>query len=254
MNCTICGKYFSRKYNLVRHLQKKSKCTTLNETNELECSHCNKKFKYKNSYYRHTKNYCKVLKEKKYHLELLENNLDLKKDLKKVLNKLDKKEQTKQLVVNDTIEKINDFGNEDISDIDVEEWEEIASSGLKIISAAIKHIHIDREKNRNIFVPSVKDKYIMTLQNNEWCLVNRLNTMKLLIAQVNVLLRDIIDEYGDKFVKIDPAKVRNILYYCGSDSEAMNKVNDDTILLLFNNNNMVKNTYEKNYGKKIRSR
>jgi hypothetical protein len=249
------------------------------------CKHCDKKFTYKRSYTRHYNEYCKAKKafdenqkimdeflNTKYKLlklelekskdEYIKENLELKETFEKKIKELEAKmlPYTTQNNINngsinnghigDNITIINNFGEEKFN-INAEDCEKIMSHEFNMIVKLIEYIHILLPENRNSFIPSLKEKYAMILRDQKWNLVDRTEFINNLVISKNVMLEELIDKYGDQFKTVNSKRSRSIINYCKNDEEEYKKIKTEASLLLFNNKDLIKNTFKFKYQKKV---
>ena len=258
---------------------------------EYICEYCNKIFTHRRSCLRHSKNYCKVKKSidknkalmdeflsTKYNLlkieyeEKLEKSKDeFQKENNKMKEKLEKKIkelETKMIPytqnnsntnninnghIGDNVTIINNFGEEKFT-INAEECEKIMSSEFDMIIKLIEYIHVLPPENRNSFIPSLKEKYAMILRNQKWDLVDRTEFINNLVINKNVMLEELLDKFGSKFKNVDPSRSRSVINYCKNDEEEYKRIKTGATLLLFNHKELIKDTYETKYNKKIQAR
>lgn len=267
--CELCEKKFINKSNYSRHKNKYCKILKKsNQENELFEEYLDKKYKilkleHEEKLEKKTDELKKTNEELKIIIDDEKNKI--KEELQSKINELEGKIQQITLyqnnnqntdnntIINQNIENIiNNYGEEDLSKIGFEEWNKIAASEFEMIQNMVKLIHIDIKENRNIFIPSTKEKYAMILQNQKWLLVNKSEFIEKLIKEKSILFKKILDKYSDKFN--DKHRLKSILKLCINDPEEIKKIINDTILMLCNSGELIKNTYELIYNKKIKSR
>ncbi len=103
-------------------------------------------------------------------------------------------------------------------------------------------------------MPSLKEKYAMILENQKWNLVDRAEFINKLVISKNVMLEQMLEEYGSQFEYVNPARSQSILNYCKNDDDEYKRIQTSTSLLLFNNKVVIRDTFESNYCMKIQSR
>jgi len=261
--------------------------------NIIVCEYCDKRYSYKTSYYRHKKYYCDGKREMDDKNRLVEKFLNTKYNLLKIeyeekLNKT-KDELNEKLKENDKIKEklgkkikkletqiepnyfntnikninngninnnitiINNYGEEKFK-MRLEDCEEIMSYEFNMIVKLIEYIHIIPPENRNAFLPSLKEKYAMILKNQKWDLVDRKDFIDNLIINKNIMLEKMLEEYGSQFKNINSKRSKSVINYCKNDNEEYQRIKTDATLLLFNNKDMIKDTYKEKYNKNINSR
>jgi hypothetical protein len=188
-------------------------------------------------------------------------NLLLKKidELEDKLNKIMPNDNIiNNCTINNTINhqnftiNINNYGEEDLSNMTIADWEKIVSNNFDMIPCCIKTIHIDNQQNRSVYVPSMKEGVALVKSNNDWNLTEKNGFVKKLIIDKTILLQGVIDEHGDDFENIDKSKAKAVLQFCSNDENELKRIKNKTILLLVGNKNIIKDTYETINNKKIR--
>jgi len=260
--CEYCKTEFTRKTNYYRH--KKNRCKIIKQHQIMD--------EFLNTKYDLLKlEYEEKLKEQ------IENEIKLKEETNKLKEELEDKikdlesrlvpstSNTQQINnghigdnnehIGDNITNItiNNFGEEKFN-ISVQDCEKIMSHEFDMIVKLIEYIHIIPPENRNAFIPSLKEKYAMIMRNQKWDLVDRREFINDLVISKNVMLEKLLDEYGPQFENVNPNRSRSVINYCKNDEEEYGKIKTNTNLLLYNNKDLVKNTFENNYNKKIKGR
>ena len=118
---------------------------------------------------------------------------------------------------------INNFGSEDLSKITPKEVETIVATEFNMISNLIKHIHIDTPENRNIYIPSLKEKHAMVKKDDKWELVNRNTFVNRMIVDKSISLEEMIDKNGEQFEKINPNRSIRVLRHCTTDDKEIKR-------------------------------
>jgi len=229
MDCPFCESKLSSKQNLIKHLNKKYKCSNSvssenysiiiekiknskynreinlkdeedSKKNNLECSICNKKFNSPSSIYYHRKNVCKT--------EIQEKNpcFDIKKELEELKLKLDNlvSKPTLNYINNGTINntqtiqnfKFNDWGKEDLSFLKYEDiiengpWQTVPNLFQKI------HFNPNQLKNYNCRIPPglLKSKLMEIKKNGKWIKCVRFDEL----SEKEQLLRNYIIDYAEE--------------------------------------------------------
>jgi hypothetical protein len=266
--CEFCGKNFAHKNNYYRH--KKFYCYK-SEQHQIMDEYLQTKYDLLKMEYEEK---LSAEKEKTDKIEeklreQIENEQKLKEDVNKL--KIDLENKIKDLEsklvpsvsntqinnghIGDNITNItiNNYGEEKFN-ITAQDCENIMSHEFNMIVKLIEHIHINQPENRNAFIPSLKEKYAMVMKDQKWNLVDRKEFISNLVITKNVMLEQLLDDYGSQFVSVNPNRSRSIINYCKNDEEEYNKIKINTNLLLYNNKDLVKNTYESNYNKRIKGR
>jgi len=271
--CEYCQTEFTHKNNYYRH--KKNRCKIIKQHQIMDEFLSTKYDLLKLEYEEKLKAETEKIEEKLK--EQIENELKLKEETNKLKEELEDKikdlesrlvpstSNTQQINnghigdnnghIGDNITNItiNNFGEEKFN-ISVQDCEKIMSHEFDMIVKLIEYIHIIPPENRNAFIPSLKEKYAMIMRNQKWDLVDRREFINDLVISKNVMLEKLLDEYGPQFENVNPNRSRSVINYCKNDEEEYGKIKTNTNLLLYNNKDLVKNTFENNYNKKIKGR
>jgi uncharacterized protein (UPF0297 family) len=253
------------------------------------CSHCEKKFKYRGNCLRHIEKGCQALidkeeKDKELMEELLKSKIHLlelgyEDKLNREKEEREKLEEKIKLLqeqlnnglsttnnnnqvnvagnagqVADSITNnftINNYGQEDLSSIDKAVFERIAGKGYTMIQDMIDYIHIETECNRNIYIPSHKEKYAMILQDDEWNMIDKKELIDNLVFDKRQMLHKLLDIYKDELETISAKRTQSILEYCESEIGEMLKIKSDVLTKLLNNRDDIRFTFETNRNKKV---
>ena len=79
------------------------------------------------------------------------------------------------------------------------------NKGMYSIPSLIKAIHFNPKKpeNTNIYIPNIKNKYVMALNGLEWSMINRDEILNDLYENNSNILIDKMDEFIDFGNKLD---------------------------------------------------
>jgi hypothetical protein len=94
----------------------------------------------------------------------------------------------------------------------------------------------------------------MIFKDQKWNLVDRKEFIDNLVINKNVMLEKMLDEYGSQFENVNSNRSRSVINYCKNDEEEYKRIKTSANLLLFNNKDMIRDTYEVKYNQKINSR
>ncbi len=262
-NCEHCGKKFSHRNSY--YLHKKKHCKVIKnsqEKEELMNEFLNTKYNLLKIEYEEKLDKTKDEFSEKLEKEIEEKNkikLDLENKIKDLESKLIPYNQNNTNNINNghigdnNITIINNFGEEKFN-MTAQDCEKIMSHEFDMIVKLIEYIHIIPPENRNAFIPSLKEKYAMILKDQKWNLVDRKEFIDNLVISKNVMLEKMLDEYGTQFENVNPNRSRSVINYCKNDEEEYKRIKTNATLLLFNNKDMIQDTYESKYDKKIKPR
>lgn len=168
-SCENCSKEFKTKKGMIYHVKNK-----ICMKKKHQCEHCNVKFSKINSYYRHRKNYCKVVKIQDNMNDLMEKFKELEKKNEEKDKELEKiKEQLKDPKVQNIINNnnnnininVNAFGNECVH-FDEEEWKKMAH--FEIIQVMVEKTHLKNKENHNFYIFDDKSNKALYYDGKDW--------------------------------------------------------------------------------------
>ena len=290
-DCKCCKFSTKLKSNYTRHLKTKKhqkviqsypksypklskKNKKINEEYESTkhvCKYCGKEYKYRPGLSKHIKYSCQknededlkeLVKLMNEQLNTINNKLNEstadneKKD--KMIKKLTNKLQINNYNTNNVIvTNILNYKDTDISHLTAKDYERAIYQVNDAIPSIMKQIHFNPQKpeNMNIYIPNIKDKYILIFNENEWQIESRNTTVNNLIDDKYSILkewydenlrdRDInenMDQESYKFLKQNFEKFdANI-----ENEEIKNIIKEEITMFLYNKRNMIiKNSQEK---------
>jgi hypothetical protein len=264
VTCEFCDKEFMYKTSCDRH--KKYHCDKKKETDEkskLIDEFLNTKYNLLKIEYEEKLDKTKDEISEKMEKEIEENN-KIKAELEQKIILLESqlapyaiKNNTNNInnghIGDNNVTIINNYGEEKFT-MTAQDCEKIMASEFNMIVKLIEYIHVIPPENRNAFIPSLKEKYAMVLRNQKWDLVDRTEFINNLVISKNIMLEKMLDEFGSQFEYVNPSRSRSVINYCKNDEEEYKKIKTEATLLLFNNKDTIKNTYECKYKLKIKSR
>ena len=235
--------------------------------NKFTCKYCSSVFKFRQGMYRHLKYYCKKNEDEdlKELVKLMNEQLtDIKKEVdnsKKEIEKKDKmiqKLSTKLQITNynntncvvNNIQLLN-YHDTDISHLTKGDYEKALNQVNNAIPSIVKKIHFNPNKpeNMNVYIPNIKDKYILIFNGGEWQLKNRSKELNNLIDDKYRLLKEWYDEniaededtflfIKNNFEQFD----QNI-----ENEQKRNEIKEEIIMFMYNRRNLIiKNSQDKN--------
>ena len=223
-----------------------------------DCKYCMKKFKSKQSMYRHIKYSCKQNKDEdlkelvrllnEQNNQMKEQNMNLSNQVEKMQKQIDKLSSKLQIQninntnnnSNNTINyniKLLNYNQTDYSHLTEEDYVNCIKDVNYCVKSLIQKVHFNEEKpeNKNIYISNIKNKYVMLYKNNKWQIVNRKNQLDDLYDYNEVLLENWYSEYKDKYPDMIKSFERYLNNKQEEDGEIINKAKDEILLLLYNN-------------------
>lgn len=290
-DCKCCKFSTNLKSNYTRHLKTKkhqkvtqsypklpSEMSNLSSSESKNfkhiCKYCGKEYKHRPGLSRHIKYSCQknededlkeLVKLMNEQLNTINNKLNEstveneKKD--KMIKKLTTKLQINNYNTNNVIvTNILNYKDTDISHLTSKDYERAIKQVNNAIPSIMKEIHFNPEKpeNMNIYIPNIKDKYLLIFNENEWQIKARSHAVNNLIDDKYVILKDWYDEnlrdrdinenmdqesynfLKQNFEKFD-ANIEN--------DEIKNIIKEEIIMFLYNKRNMIIKNSEENCEK-----
>ncbi len=238
--CLFCNKTFLNKTNMTRHIDKScvKKKELLKEQNII-LDEKNNIIIEKN----------KLIEEKKEQ-EMMNEIKQLRSDMAKLLEKQLKPIQnitnnTTNNTINQTnnVIMINNFGNEDLSHITLQDYKQYLNTYFKGFIKYIEKVHFDDNvpENHNICITNLKSKDIKVYEGDKWVAKPKTDVIdKLLRKKLNTLIDkceelEETDQINDKVV--DKFAEFQINYM---DDSAKKTTKNDVVLMIYNNKDKVK--------------
>lgn len=275
--CLLCHKQYSTRGSLIRH-QKTITCTVKNDH---ACTYCIKTFRSRQSMLRHIRKSCKH-KDNVLHGDD-DNDVSKEKDDNdnKVddANKPDDKvppSQTINNITNNTNHVDNSINNNinvnivlnqyDAQDVEgalggTDDIVKLLGRSLSdIITNLVKKIHIDHIANRNLYVSNINGSNILAYDGKIWTQRDKNEILEDLIRDNTYEATQLMKKHSESLINYsrgDPYHKINIINKKLNDVEKIpmekKKAKKDIHLMLVNNRDKVKKTYEKHYNKKIKT-
>ena len=267
-SCSKCNKTFTTKQSLQYHKDNNSCKKTVHA-----CKYCKRSYTTATSMYRHMRTSCNAKqqfereKDEIYErlLKLEQENAEVRAANKKYANEIEQlkndvnrknssiKNKTSNInngvqvtngnvnINNGTINHITliAHGKEDISKIDRSELIKVFGSGFNSTLKLTETMHFNPKypEFHNVYISSMKNKYAMVYDGNDWNLVMKDD----LIDRMYDNKRDRIEENLDDFVKsLTGSQKRALHRWMNADDTHpyISKIKNDIKLLLYNKRNM----------------
>ena len=263
-DCKCCSFVTDIKFNFKRHLKSnkhisKTKLQIDNE-NKLKnivstqvifnCEYCNKVFTMKNSMIRHMNERCKENKDKDLTKLVKLMNKERKEDKEQIANlqkQIDKLSSKLQININTTNIQNNfilSYKDTDTSHLTDKDYESAINKVNNSIKYLIEKIHFNPEKpeNMNIFIPNLKNKYLMLFENGSWQTKSRKDEIDTLKMRKEGLLNEWFQANKDNDPKLKKLFERYINNADKDNSDnCIDDINKTIELALYNNKHLIKN-------------
>lgn len=279
--CQTCKKQFKQKCDYDRHLKKKKPCSpkpsedsstspkpkellTIPDIppNPLMCNYCKRIFARKDILSRHLIDRCKVkksmdeTKEQLFQKLLAEHEefakqLNIQSERIKVLETENK--EYKQIIgtqnnvniqtQNNINIKLVAYGKEDMSSISDQMYIQLINKGFMSVPALVEKVHFDKNKpeNQNIYIPNMRDDYVLVYDGEDWKLCDKTDTLNTLYDEKVYIL----DTKFQALIKKLPEKVITKFKHFldkSEDDDIKNSIKKDLKLMLYNHRKLVKKT------------
>lgn len=264
--CECCNFTTNNKTKYKRHLDTKkhqymfkSYEKTKSEEEERTCKYCMKCFKYKQGLYRHMKYYCKKnddedlkelvrlmneqLAQKSKELEEEKNKYFKEKERNsKMIKKLADKLQI-NLVVNNHIRLLN-YKDTDLSHLTTTDYIKAINCVNYAIPSMVKMIHFNPNKpeNMNIYIPNIKDKYVVLFKENTWQIQPRNKGVENLMDDKYNILREWYDENMREVSEEQYERLKNNFERFDANIENENvrkNIMNEITMFLYNQRNLI---------------
>lgn len=211
--CEHCGKEFSRKDNLKRHMN--TRCKVNNNAQKVD---------YKEMFY--------FVKE-----ELQKEKQEFKKQISMLLEKVG---NTTNNITNTQNIQLNSYGSEDLSHITDTLKSELLKVPYGMIPKMIEAVHFNDSKpeNKNIALTNKKDNKIMVFKNNKWVYCNKDETINDLVDGKYFILDNHYQKLENDVSFSEDTKTtyeKFKTFYDEGDKKVVDQLKKDCELILLNN-------------------
>ena len=181
--------------------------------------------------------------------ELVKTNDNLQKQLVKLSKKLqvqhiDNSTNNTNTNCGNTINyniKLLNYKDTDFSHLTDNDYIKCINDCNHCVKTLIEKVHINKKKpeNMNVYIPSMKEKYIMVFNQNKWSLEDRKEVIDDMFDQHEWTLETFYDEHKEKY----PDMVKSFEKYLENKEEddVVNQVKQKILLELYNERNTIRN-------------
>ena len=266
--CDKCDFVFKTKRNLQRHIDNDS-C----KNKMYNCRACDKSFTTKNSMYRHMKHSCEIKKQldqkemmmnEMYSFllskiqseknvltgdqiqEILEENKRLKEKVtsmekrgkKTIINNINNGTVNNNVVNNNIV--LVGYGKEDLSKVDHADLLKGMRMGFNSTLKLIDTVHFNPKypEFHNVYISSMKNKYAMMYDGNDWTLVMKDELIDKLYDDKRNYIEENLDEFLNSLT-ISQQNALNRWLNVDDDHHYVKKIKNDIKLLLYNKRKLV---------------
>jgi len=258
-SCELCNQPFTSKRSLDYHIEHKS-CKNVDK---IKCEYCDKMYTTKQSRDRHIRTSCKVnLENNKECNESIDNRQKILEtlvftmrseidELKKENNDLKKLVSSKSTnMINNTnngiiANNINNYvlvgyGQTDLSKVDRDDLLKGIRTGFNSTLNLIDTVHFNPKypEFHNVYISSMKNKYAMMYDGNNWQLMMKDDLIDKLYDDKRNYIEENLDEFLDSLSK-SQIKALHRWLDVDDDYHYVKKIKNDIKLLLYNKRNQV---------------
>lgn len=222
------------------------------------CKYCGKDFTTKQSMYRHIKYFCKknndedlkelarLLNEKDKQIhELIENNdsqlKKMQKQIEKLVNKLQIQNINNGIITTNNVYNIQilDYNKTDYSHLTESDFVNCIENCNYCVKSLIEKVHFNEKKpeNMNIYISSIKGKYVMVYKNNTWQIQDKNEQIDDIYEYNEIVMENWYQEYRKKYPQIIQAFKKYLRNK--EENDIINEVKKEILLMLYNNRNLV---------------
>jgi len=231
-----------------------------------QCKYCDQTFKFKQGMYRHIKYTCKknkdedfqelarLLNEQKLQFTSKDKQMEkqlvmkdkqmeiMQKQIEKLTNKLQIQNINQGVVhnVNNTMNiQLLNHQDTDYSHLTPKDYVTCIKDCNKCVKTLIEKVHFNTNKpeNMNIYLSSIKGKYLMIYKDNSWQIQDKKTQVDDLYDYNEFVLENWYDEYKEKHPNI----IKSFQRYLQNrdENEVLNNIKEEILVMLYNKRKMI---------------
>ena len=217
-------------------------------SNHFKCKYCDQCYKHKSSLSKHIKYSCtknktedltELVRLLNLQLEHKDKQLETQsKQIEKLMTKLEINNYTQNNTINNIVNvNLLNYDDTDISHLTDTDYKKCVNRITNCVKDMIEKIHFDPDKpeNMNIYIPNLKEKYIMMYKDKKWKLTHN-KELETVYGDKEYLIECWI-ENKDQETKQKYSKYLNMK--CKENE--LKTIYDEIKLMMFNNKDVVKN-------------
>jgi hypothetical protein len=256
--CKCCKYKTIYKTNFDKHLLTKKHKTNsaIVDDKPFTCKYCSQKYKYKQSLSKHVKYSCTKNKDEdlKELVRLLNNKLEnqdkeLKDQSKQIENKDKQIEKLKgKLEINNSFNTnttINNIQNitllsyteTDTSHLTDHDYKKCIETKNWCVVKMIEKVHFNPKKpeNMNLYIPNIKDKYVMMYEDGNWKLNHTKDVIEKLYDENEELISEWVEIHPDENESKEAFERYLWIKTNDKDNKNIKSLHNHTKILLYNN-------------------
>ena len=228
--CEKCNKEFTQKNHYISHINRKTQC---NKEKTFSCNICNKSFNHKSSYSRHQKT-CRYPSPLSDTNKINTNNCNN-------INNINTNSYNNNVINNNIY--ILPYNEKDKISLSDSMYKSILNSGYKCIPKLIEECHFSKNQPEyhNIYIPNIKDKYVLIYTGNEWEIRN---SDKVFNDIINYKIDELEDKFDEIILDLSPRVINKFKKFIHKKEEdnTINLIKEDLKILLYNKRYIPQNT------------
>jgi hypothetical protein len=216
--CTYCSIYVTRHSSLIRHLKYNCKLKKQDDTNKEQI-------------------YQQLLNE---HLNIKNENNDIKKELIEIKNKLLKgstinNNNINNGTINNTIQIIA-HGKEDLSKIKENVVLQLVKRGWRSVPMFTEYLHCNDKfpEQKNIYINDMNRNHCMIYNGKDWLLKDKTETINELYQTKYDFLEENFNTYYDQLEDYQQRSFKNFIKLHKEDEPFVRKIKEELKTLLYN--------------------
>ena len=255
--CKCCKYKTIYKTNFDKHLltTKHKKNSEIVDDKPFTCKYCSQKYKYKQSLSKHVKYSCTKNKDEdlKELVRLLNDQIkdqgnqikDQGNEIKDQSKQIEKLKGKLEININTTVNNIHNYTllsytKTDTSHLTDNDYKACIKKRNSCVLKMIEKLHFNPEKpeNMNVYIPSMKDKYLMMYENGNWKLTNKKDAIEKIYEDKEGLIMCYMDTNNPRELKAD---FERYLHLKTNETAEKNQKSlyEEVNLMLYNNKHIV---------------
>ena len=257
--CKCCKYKTIYKTNFDKHLltTKHKKNSEIVDDKPFTCKYCSQKYKYKQSLSKHIKYSCTKNKDEdlKELVRLLNDKLEYKdkqlehkdKEIENKDKQIEKLKGKLEININTTVNNIQNnnftllsYTKTDTSHLTDNDYKMCIKKRNGCVVKMIEQLHFNPEKpeNMNLYIPSMKDKYLMMYEDGNWKLTNKKDAIEKIYEDKEGLIMCYMDTNNPRGLKAD---FERYLHLKTNETSEKNQKSlyEEVNLMLYNNKHIV---------------
>ena len=169
--------------------------------------------------------------------------LEKDEEISKLKEEIDKLKRSQHITYNN-INVISFNKQPDLSHLTKNDYIRIINKGFHSVPKLIEAIHfnIQKPENHNVYIPNIKNNYMMIWDGKNWNLVNKYDIIDDMYEDNSNILIDKIEELKNIGVTLKPKALQKFKRFIErkEEDDIKNKIKEEIKLLLYNSKKFIK--------------